>query len=242
MARIYGHGPQYALALHGFAQDGTYFEALSRQFPQLSVCAVDLPWHGETDWQAEDFVLRDFDPLIRFLDTQGPIHLVGFSLGARIAVALSQVYPRLTKSMLLLSPDGMAGPYRFLTEYIPQSWKKGLENLLRDPGWLVDSADFLHRNGLLSTFPRLFVRRHLQQPEARGRLFSCWRSLPNFPVTLGANLETPTTIVVGERDELVRLEGIRNFARPLRHSRIVVVDRGHDVLPLPPDLGLFAPE
>ncbi len=238
-AHFYGNGPEYALAIHGFAQDGQYFDALSRQFPKLTICAIDLPWHGKTHWQAETLELRDFDPIIKFLDKEGPIHLVGFSMGARIAIALSQVYPRLTKTMCLLSPDGIAGPYQFLTEYIPQSWRKGIGRLLDRPDWLLQSTQFLFDNGVLKRFPHLFVNKHIKDSEKRDRLFKIWQSLPNFPVTLGANVNTPTTFIVGERDELVRVESIRKFAAILSHHKVYEVDRGHDVLPLPPGLEVF---
>jgi len=238
-ARIYGHGPEYALAIHGFAQDGSYFETLSQQFPQLSICAVDLPWHGETTWNKETFGLRDFDPIIKFLLDEGPIHLIGFSLGARIALTLSQVHPRLTKSILLLSPDGISGPYKMLTEYVPQSWRRGIQGLLSQPDWLLDASGFLYKNGWLKKFPHYFAQKHLKNPKQRERLFRCWQSLPNFPVILGANVETPTTIIVGARDHLIRLEALRKFVQPLQQCKLTVIDRGHNLLPLPPDLGLF---
>lgn len=238
-AHFYGSGPAYALALHGFNQDGTYFEALSRQFPQLTICAIDLPWHGKTEWKSESYKLRDFDPIIKFMDTQGPIHLIGFSLGCRIAISLSQIYPRLTRSMILLSPDGIAGPYRWLTEFIPPFLRKRLASILDKPDWALKASAFLYQNNLLNRFPHLFMQKHLKDTASRERLFNTWQSLPNFPVTLGVNVDTPTHFIIGERDELVRVEAIREFAQLLSQHKVHLVDRGHDVLPIPPDLGLF---
>ena len=156
----------YSPVIHGFNQTGAYFETLSQQFPELSICAIDLPWHGETQWNQDTFNLRDFDPIIKFLDLQGPIHLIGFSMGSRIAIALSQIHPRLTRSMTLLSPDGIAGPYTFLTEYVPVSLRKQMNRFLRDPQWLLDGADFLYKNNLLKRFPYAFANKHLKDPRA----------------------------------------------------------------------------
>lgn len=238
-AHFYGNGSAYALALHGFNQDGTYFQTLSEQYPHLTICALDLPWHGQTQWYAETIQLRDFDPIIRFLDGEGPIHLIGFSMGARMAIALSQVYPRLTRSMTLLSPDGIAGPYHFLTEYIPRRFRKNLGKWLDNPQWLLDLSHSLHANGLLGRFPHAFVQKHLKNQENRERLFHCWQSLPNFPVTLGANVDTPTIFVLGKRDPLVKVESIRKFSVLLKKCKVYTIDRGHDLLPLPPLEGLF---
>ena len=238
-AHIFGEGAEYALAIHGFNQTGAYFETISQQFPKLSICAIDLPWHGQTVWEAESFNLRDFDPIIQFLDTQGPIHLIGFSMGARIAIALSQVHPRLTRSMCLLSPDGIAGPYRFLTEYIPVGLRKNLGKMLNNPQWVLNAADFLYFNKIIKKFPYVFANKHLKNADNRERLFKCWQSLPNFPVTLGANVDTPTTFILGERDPLVKVEGIRKFAQLMSQHKIYELDRGHDVLPLPPGLEVF---
>lgn len=238
-AHFYGNGSAYALAIHGFGQDGTYFQTLSAQFPQLTICALDLPWHGQTQWQTDVLQLRDFDPIIRFLDQEGPIHLIGFSMGARIAIALSQAYPRLTRSITLLSPDGIAGPYHWLTEQVPGRFRKRLARWLDQPEWLLQLSNRLHEYGVLGRFPRAFVQKHLKDPRQRERLFKCWQSLTNFPTTLGANVHTPTCFVLGKRDQLVQIEAIRKFAEVLRQPYIHIIDRDHDVLPLPPLEGLF---
>ena len=239
MAHFYGTGNAYALAIHGFGQDGHFFKTLSEQYPKLTICAIDLPWHGETEWYIDSFNLRDFDPIIKFLDTQGSIHLIGFSMGCRIAIALSQIHPRLTRSMTLLSPDGISGPYHFITEYIPRSLRKRLGEWLQNPQWLLDASKTLYDGGLLKRFPAAFVQKHLKDPQNRNRLFKTWQSLPNFPVTLGANVDTPTTFIVGERDPLVKVESIRKFAQLLTQHKVYTIDRKHDLFPLPPGMELF---
>ncbi len=109
-----GHGPPILL-LHGFAGRGSdwgaHATALARRF---RVIVVDLPGHGRTrpsdpadadpTWAS---VERTADDLATILARSGaaPAHVLGYSLGARIALRLAVAHPDSVRRLVLESPS-----------------------------------------------------------------------------------------------------------------------------------------
>lgn len=97
------------LLVHGYAGDRTTFDQLGRGLGRagLSVRAIDLPSHGETDGDAEDFAAL-VDALSAELDPRSPVHVVGHSLGAAAAVVAAARKGGVA-SLILIAPAGL-GP------------------------------------------------------------------------------------------------------------------------------------
>ena len=116
-----GHG-QPLLLLHGFTGRGSgwgvHATAFARQF---RVIVVDLPGHGRTRPSdpvrgvrpARVSVERTADDLATILARADatPAHVLGYSLGARIALRLAIVHPEGVRRLVLESPSaGIAAP------------------------------------------------------------------------------------------------------------------------------------
>jgi len=107
--RTRGEG-QPLLLLHGFTGRGTSWgghgTAFARRFRTI---AVDLPGHGRTRTAdpARATVERTADDLARILGTLDalPAHVLGYSLGARIALRLAVAHPRVVARLVLESPS-----------------------------------------------------------------------------------------------------------------------------------------
>ncbi len=99
------------LFVHGFAGLGSNFEALRAilQRQGHTSTAPDLPGHGTNPIEA-----ARVDDLIVFLAaaleaSDGPVHLVGHSLGAHVAACAAQRVPGAVARLTLLAPAG-CGP------------------------------------------------------------------------------------------------------------------------------------
>jgi 2-succinyl-6-hydroxy-2,4-cyclohexadiene-1-carboxylate synthase len=99
------------LLLHGFTGRGsgwgTHATAFARTF---RVVVVDLPGHGRTGTPADPAlagVERTADDLAAILRRAGlePAHVVGYSLGARIALRLAVAHPGSLRRLVLESPS-----------------------------------------------------------------------------------------------------------------------------------------
>ena len=106
--RRWGRGPEPLLFVHGFTGTGAAFDHLEPLLgAHVSAAAVDLPGHGAcappTD---KSFGWNEtVEAIASALDRAhgGPAHLAGYSLGARLSLAVALRYPRLVRSLLLES-------------------------------------------------------------------------------------------------------------------------------------------
>lgn len=98
--------------IHGFAADSTGWTPLERALPRdLPLIRIDLPSHGRSPRRA----IGSFNDLARALVqvfdrvAEGPVHLLGHSLGGGLALALADIRPRQIKTLTLIAPAGL-GP------------------------------------------------------------------------------------------------------------------------------------
>lgn len=101
------------LALHGWLDNATSFDALARQLPGQRIIAVDMPGHGLSGHRPPSGTyniwddLPDLSLLADALALQ-QFALIGHSRGAMIASLLAATEPERVSSLVLL--DGMLAP------------------------------------------------------------------------------------------------------------------------------------
>jgi 2-succinyl-6-hydroxy-2,4-cyclohexadiene-1-carboxylate synthase len=118
-ARRFGKGPQPLVLLHGFTGGGQGFEHLEGLLgADASVLCPDLPGHGEAPTLTGDRALPEpFTATAAAIARTaakafgGPVHLAGYSMGARLALAVALEFPKLVRSLVLESGGaGLASP------------------------------------------------------------------------------------------------------------------------------------
>ncbi|MBC7870974.1 MAG: 2-succinyl-6-hydroxy-2,4-cyclohexadiene-1-carboxylate synthase [Chitinophagaceae bacterium] len=115
-AKTSGEGEPLVL-LHGFSGSGADWAAhLPALTPHFRVVTVDLPGHGKTDSPTDpahytiENMAQDLISLLESLDL-GQVHLLGYSMGGRLALYLAIHYPTAIKSLILESASpGLASP------------------------------------------------------------------------------------------------------------------------------------
>lgn len=103
-----GEGATTFLLIHGFAGDRSAWAATASALVRGGhrVVVPDLPAHGETRAEAE--TLEDLvDAMSGFAEgLDGPVHLVGHSLGAAVAVGVAGRLGKTAASLTLIAPAG----------------------------------------------------------------------------------------------------------------------------------------
>jgi 2-succinyl-6-hydroxy-2,4-cyclohexadiene-1-carboxylate synthase len=113
--RVAGSGPPMLL-LHGFTGSGRSWDELMAAATAAGFTAIapDLPGHGGTaSWAARAMVERTADDLAALLRALGyeRAHVVGYSMGARIALRLAVAHPACVARLVLEAPSaGISGP------------------------------------------------------------------------------------------------------------------------------------
>lgn len=222
----YGNGLQLWLALHGFAQDGSVFAALTPYLPkEVCLIALDLPWHGASDWTQDYFSINDMREAIDLLlaeKQQAKYSLIGFSFGARLALALARDEAQRWERLVLLAPDGLprGGWYAFF-DHLPLGVKKQVVWWFDRSELLLRLANTLYRWKSLDAFSLKFMRQHLQTEATRKRLKGIWLSAAAFP-SLGSSCSFLATtpdlsqqLITGERDAVIPPTSFAHLAQQI---------------------------
>jgi pyruvate dehydrogenase E2 component (dihydrolipoamide acetyltransferase) len=98
--------------VHGFAADSAGWMALERALPRdLPLIRIDLPSHGRSPLRRLSGFAELAKALVQTFDriVDGPVHLLGHSLGGALSLALADIRPRQIKTLSLIAPAGL-GP------------------------------------------------------------------------------------------------------------------------------------
>ena len=195
--------------LHGFGADLSSWRPLvARIGLDNPIMALDLPGHGAAQGHgAQDFagIVAAVGQTLRMLP--GGMHLVGHSLGAAVAIALTERGDLDVRSVTLISPAGLgpsvAGDFveGFLaarTEAALASW---MRRLVHDPAGV---ASVLVRATLVAREDARLVPAQLRVAravfEGSTQLFSAAAALRAY--------RGPCTVITGREDTIMRLREI----------------------------------
>jgi pimeloyl-ACP methyl ester carboxylesterase len=110
----WGNGGNVVLAIPGFGEGSESFSCIGKLMASdQTLLAVDLPLHGSTDWKENDpmepsallVAIRELLFECGFSNTK--FSLVGYSMGARIALSIYEEAPERIEQLILLAPDGL---------------------------------------------------------------------------------------------------------------------------------------
>jgi pimeloyl-ACP methyl ester carboxylesterase len=102
----WGEGPPRAVLIHGAAQNAHTWDTVVLALRPLAALAVDLPGHGRSGWRDDG----RYDPhanaesVIELMEAQveGPVVLVGMSLGGLTATRVAAVRPDLVERLVVV--------------------------------------------------------------------------------------------------------------------------------------------
>ncbi len=98
--------------IHGFAADSHGWRPLEEALPkEQALIRIDLPSHGRSPLKRVGSFAELARLMVQVLDkvAEGPVHLLGHSLGGGLALALADIRPRQVRTLSLIAPAGL-GP------------------------------------------------------------------------------------------------------------------------------------
>ena len=226
-------GPRDApavLLLHGFASGLQSWDAWAASLdPDHRVIRFDLPGFGLTgpDPTGDYADARAIAVIAALLDALGVERtaLIGNSMGGRIAWAFAAARPERVTRLVLVSPDGFAGPgvaygrtapvpplMRVLPHVLPVSMLRGMiAPAYADPAGLTDAV--LRRTYDMLRAPG--VRQAILDRMAQHSLVD--------PVPLLRGLHVPTLLLWGEKDAMIPIANAQAYLAALPDARLVAL-------------------
>jgi pimeloyl-ACP methyl ester carboxylesterase len=229
------------ICIHGLGgTKGSFLPTVANLADAFRVIAIDLPGFGDSDkpigapYDAAYFA----EATTAFMDELGirRAHIVGNSMGGRVALELGFEHPERTHKIALLAPSlawlrdrKWVGPLKLvrpelgLFQIAPRPIVEAIVRRLipgADDGWTAAGVDE-------------FLRAYLQ-PRGRAAFYAAARKIyleephgeEGFWTRLGA-LERESLFVWGKRDRLVPIKFARHVEEVLPHARHVEIDCGH---------------
>lgn len=210
--RVGDRGP-WVVFLHGLFGQGRNFTQVAKGLePDLRSLLVDLPNHGRSGW-TERFDYGEVADLVAAhlradVAADGPVHVVGHSMGGKVAMVLALRHPDLVGHLVVLdispSGGGDTGEFAHLLDSLAALDLATVERRA--------DADVRLAAAIRSHTVRGFLLQNLRADDAGG-----WRwqanldllrrelaTIGGFPEHDGAPFEGPVLWVAGERSDYVR--------------------------------------
>jgi pimeloyl-ACP methyl ester carboxylesterase len=241
-----GKGSDVALCMHGFgrsAEDFTLFETILQ--PNQSIIAINLLAHGNSTFPSSRISRNPiskeewsylFEAFVNFLGIE-QFHMVGYSMGGRMAMVLTELMPERIKSLVLLAPDGLKvnWVYRFVSE--TKLGRILYRSIIDNPNWILGMVDLLRFLRLLHPKIQRFVHVQLETKSKRQLVYDAWlihrQLFPRLPL-LARKIEEhhiPFDLIFGTYDRVIPA---RDGKRLLKHfkqeHRPTLLNLGHRLL------------
>ena len=261
-------GAEPAVFVHGLGGSATNWTDLMALLsqprsgaPVLAGEALDLPGFGYSAAPADDDYSLDarVAAVIALIEKRanGPVHLIGNSLGGAVSTRVAALRPDLVKTLTLISPalpdlrprllplrlalvsaPGVGGWVMKRMQQIPAEQRTAMtiNDLFADPSLLHPQrraeavAEVVRRDHLDYAWDALIKSgRALVGEYTRTGPFTLWRD--------AARVTAPTLVIHGSHDRLVSPAMSGKAARAFRYGRVVVLPRiGHVAMMERPDL------
>lgn len=233
-----GNGKKLVLAFHGYGNDASLFSFLNDD--DYTILSFDLPFQGKSDavpgccLGKEDLVLLTRQVMEEY--NVSKIGLLGFSLGARVCLCITEQLPKAVSNMVLIAPDGIRHNYfyRFFT-----GTKVGhslFKSFIRSGDTYLKLFSVLHSLYLLNRYKYRFALQYIRTDTSRRLLYDIWMATRKLNARLTQVKQEikarhiPVHILMGERDSVIPLRNARVFKGRNEQIHIHVFQRGHNLL------------
>lgn len=187
------------------------------------VIAPTLPGHGARSRPRAGLTLDDIaDEVVGW--TNGPLHIVGASFGAMVALHVALRHPDRVKSMVLACTTARADA-TVMEERARLTEQRGAAAMVYSTLERWFSAAYLGRSPLP---PALDYARNCLESADADALADTWRAMAQHDVLdrLG-EIRVPTTCIAGARDVAAPPQAMPALAAGLPAARLVVLDAPH---------------
>ncbi len=243
--RCWGTGPRLVFAFHGYGESSAAFTLLGESIgADFTLVAIDLPFHGETDWKEG----LSFDPLwlpgllgeiaARLPGRMADWWLLGYSMGGRIALQLLGDSPSNVQKMILLAPDGLKVNLWYWIATRTRAGNTLFRWTMRRPGWLFLMLRLGNALHLVNPSIYKFTVHYIDDDRVRQDLYTRWTTMRGFRPRLPMlakiirSRQLRVTLIFGRYDRIIRWERGEQFRKMgiAATCSLILLPTGHQLL------------
>jgi pimeloyl-ACP methyl ester carboxylesterase len=242
--RIFGSGSKLLFCFHGYGREGYTFSFLNRYLGNnYTIVAIDFPFHGLTKWDDKEAFkpaeLKDMINQIRkaLNPPAEKINLLGFSMGGRISLHLTQLFKGEIERLVLIAPDGLK--FNFWRWLGSDTWigNRLLAYIINKPGFALAVLNMVYKLKIIPRGLADFIHFYLDDEEQRVLLYNRWTSMRKFR----PNLDKIKSIIkqngiavrmmFGNFDRVIPAAGGQAFKQGIESfATVKLIDAGHNLL------------
>lgn len=242
--RQFGNGSRLLFCFHGYGRESDTFYILERRLGSIfTIIAIDIPFHGRTEWKDETVVKPGYLQQI-LQQIRSSLHkenskfsLLGFSMGGRIALYLTQLMPSQVERLILLAPDGLH--VHFWRYLVSDTWlgNKAANYTMHHAKWIEWILNKAEKRNIIHNNLADFVRYYLDDEEHRLMFYHKYISMRKFKPSLNKlkrlikKYKIPVKMMFGRFDKVIPYAGGEKFREGIEEFvSVKIVETGHHLL------------
>jgi pimeloyl-ACP methyl ester carboxylesterase len=237
-----GSGPKHLLIFHGFGQDLSVFDYLTKSLAKhYTFYVFDLYFHGQSQWAHKEKTLskKEWSETIGQFLTENNINrfsVTGFSLGSKFALTALEFFPTRVDEIILIAPDGIKTSFWYSMATYPVLLRKFFKSMIMHPDRFMKIAEFLNRSGVVDKGLIRFAEYQMNTEEKRQRVYYSWVVFRHLRPDLNEIIKTinensiKLTLIVGKHDKVIEPKNMRHFLKHLKKFRFEILESGHSGL------------
>ena len=237
-----GQGTVPLVCFHGYGETASHVDFLERYAgDRYKIVAIDLPFHGETDWKEKYITPADLASIVQnILQSLGVnaynICLLGFSLGGRMALSVLQEMPAQVSKLVLLAPDGLKVNFWYWLATQSAVGNALFKFTMKKPGWFMGMLRVSNKLRLINQSIFKFVEYYIHDDKVRKELYERWTGLskctpdPKKIRIIIAEKEIVVNVLYGKFDRIITPQTGKKFLESLPGAKVEIVNSGHQVL------------
>ncbi len=215
----YGTGKTALLAFHGFGRHAKDYKAFESLFgAKYTIYAFNLFHHGVSEYPDEriaqdTFTKHEFKQLFSQFFTEKNIEqaaIMGYSLGGKIALMFTEVFPEKVESLWLFAPDGIKKNIWYFIASNTVVGRNVYKYFLENPRLFFSMVNGMHKTKLINDKIKKFAINNMDEKDKRELVYKVWLTFkdtnPNMKLCI-QNIkkhDIPVYQFFGKNDKVIK--------------------------------------
>jgi pimeloyl-ACP methyl ester carboxylesterase len=242
----FGSGKIPLLAFHGFGRHASDFEVFEALYgKKYTIYAFNLFHHGKSEYPAErveqdTFTKHEFRELFSKFFTDNKVDkaaIMGYSLGGKIALMFTEIFPEKVESLWLFAPDGIKKNFWYFVASNTLIGRNVYKYFLENPKLFFSMVNGMHKTKLINDKIKKFAINNMDEKEKRELVYKVWLTFkdtnPNMKLAIQniKKFEIPVYQFFGKNDKVIKPKLGKWFSSKINQKQnFHILEAGHVLL------------